>query len=112
MTVDERMMGLALEQARYAASIGETPVGAVIARGEEVISVGYNRRETGKNALYHAEILAIDAACQKLGGWRLPGCTLYVTLEPARCARARSSTRGCRGWYTAQRMRRPAVWTA
>ena len=82
MTLDERMMGLALEQAQYAASIGETPVGAVIARGEEVISVGYNRRETGKNALYHAEILAIDAACQKLGGWRLPGCTLYVTLEP------------------------------
>lgn len=72
----------ALLLARQAADEWETPVGAVIVRNGEVIATGRNRRENGKNALYHAEIEAIDAACKKLGGWRLPGCTLYVTLEP------------------------------
>ena len=80
--IDLDMMALAIEQAKKAGELGEVPIGAVIARKGEVISTGYNLRETDRNALAHAEILAIDAACKKLGGWRLSGCTLYVTLEP------------------------------
>lgn len=72
----------AIELARLAAAEGEVPVGAVIAREGEIIAEGRNRRERGKNALYHAEIEAIDKACARLGGWRLPGCELFVTLEP------------------------------
>lgn len=79
---DEALMERALELAREAAAEGEVPVGAVIARGGEIVAEGRNRRELGKNALYHAELEAIDGACKALGGWRLPGCTLYVTLEP------------------------------
>ena len=76
-------MSRALELARVAESLGEVPVGAVIVRyGEVVVSVGANLRETGKNALYHAETIAINNACEALGSWRLEGCTLYVTLEP------------------------------
>ena len=72
----------AIKQAKKAAKIGEAPIGAVIVRNGEVIARGYNKRETKKNALLHAEIIAIDRACKKLGGWRLPGCEMYVTLEP------------------------------
>ncbi len=72
----------ALTEAEKAAEMGEVPVGAVIVRNGEIISTGFNRRETEKNALCHAEIEAIDKACKKLGGWRLPECELYVTLEP------------------------------
>ena len=79
---DESFMRAALAEAKRAFDLGEVPVGAVIVRNGEVISTGYNRRETGKNALYHAELEAIDGACKALCGWRLPGCTLYVTLEP------------------------------
>ena len=79
---DARFMALALEQARLAAAEGEVPVGAVCVRNGEVISVGRNRREVGKNALAHAELEAIDLACRALGGWRLWQCELYVTLEP------------------------------
>lgn len=61
---------------------GEVPVGAVIVRNNEIISIGRNRREKEKNALLHAEIDAIDKACKALGGWRLWNCELYVTLEP------------------------------
>lgn len=75
-------MRLALEQARLSFNEGEVPVGAVVTRNGEVVSVGRNRREYGKNALYHAEIEAIDEACKKLGGWRLWECEMYVTLEP------------------------------
>ena len=75
-------MKRALSCAKKAAKIGEVPVGAVVVRNGEVISTGYNRRETDKNALRHAEITAIDRACKKLGGWRLWECDLYVTLEP------------------------------
>ena len=82
MPDDIFFMQKALDLAREAADELETPVGAVIVRGGEVIATGRNRREKGKNALYHAEIEAIDTACKALGGWRLPGCTLYVTLEP------------------------------
>lgn len=86
MIMEERdivFMKMALEAAERARDIGEVPVGAVIVRyGTDVISVESNLRETGKNALYHAEVRAIDSACKALGGWRLPQCTLYVTLEP------------------------------
>ncbi len=75
-------MRLAIEQAHLADEINEVPVGAIITKGDEVISSAFNRRETGKNALYHAELEAIDKACKKLGGWRLWQCELYVTLEP------------------------------
>ncbi|MDO4846957.1 MAG: nucleoside deaminase [Clostridiaceae bacterium] len=78
----EDFMCLALEQARLSFNEGEVPVGAVVTRNGEVVSVGRNRREYGKNALYHAEIEAIDEACKKLGGWRLWECEMYVTLEP------------------------------
>ena len=81
MTAQE-LMRAAIAQAEDAAAEGEVPVGAVVARDGEIISVGRNRREKNKNALAHAEIEAIDAACRKLGGWRLPGCELFVTLEP------------------------------
>lgn len=80
--IDEKFIRAAISQAKLAAESGEVPVGAVIVRGDEVISVGINRRESDKNALAHAELEAIDNACKKLGGWRLFGCTLYVTLEP------------------------------
>lgn len=80
--VDEQRMRIAIEQAELAAELGEVPVGAVIFRGDEFVSAAYNLRETGKNALAHAELLAIDAACKALGGWRLHQCDLYVTLEP------------------------------
>jgi len=82
MDYGKELMNAALALARVSFDEGEVPVGAVIARSGEVISTGRNRRELGKNALYHAEIEAINAACGALGGWRLPGCELYVTLEP------------------------------
>lgn len=81
-TDDEKYMLLAIDEAKKAESEDEVPVGAVIVRNGEVIASAYNTREYGKNALYHAEIKAIDEACKKLGGWRLVGCTMYVTLEP------------------------------
>ena len=79
---DKEYMEQALEQARLAYELGEVPVGAVIVQDGRVIATGYNRREVDKNALSHAEHTAIDNACKALGGWRLPRCTLYVTLEP------------------------------
>ena len=80
--MDEKFMRIALKQAEKAAKINETPIGAVIVRNGEIIARGYNKRETKKNALLHAEIIVIDKACKKLGGWRLPGCEIYITLEP------------------------------
>lgn len=79
---DKDFMLLAIEQAKLSAQELEVPVGAVITRNGEIISVGRNRRENGKNALAHAEIEAIDLACKKLGGWRLWECEMFVTLEP------------------------------
>ena len=77
-------MKRALELAREAYDEGEVPVGAVVVKKAtgEIVGEGRNRRETKKNALAHAEIEAIDMACRTLGGWRLPECALYVTLEP------------------------------
>ncbi len=79
---DKDFMTIAIEQAKLSAAELEVPVGAVIVRGGEIVSVGRNRRELGKNALAHAEIEAIDLACKKLGGWRLWECEMFVTLEP------------------------------
>ena len=79
---DFELMGAALDEARKAAALGEVPVGAVVAKDGEIVAAAHNTRETEKNALHHAELLAIDAACKKLGGWRLWQCELFVTLEP------------------------------
>lgn len=75
-------MQKALQLAKISAAEGEVPVGAIIVKGDEIVGTGRNRREYGKNALYHAEIEAIDNACKTLGGWRLWECDMYVTLEP------------------------------
>lgn len=80
--MEEKFMREAIAQAKKAAAIGETPIGAVIVRDGAVIARGYNKREIKKNALLHAEIIAVNKACKKLGGWRLPRCDMYVTLEP------------------------------
>ena len=79
---DERLVHLALEEARQAMKEGEVPVGALIVRGDEVISSAHNLRETRKTALDHAECAAIREACEQLGGWRLHECELFVTLDP------------------------------
>ncbi len=82
-------MGLALEQARLAAAHGDVPIGAAILREGELLAAAGNERERRRDPTAHAEILAIRAAAEALGGWRLPGTTLYVTLEPcAMCAGA------------------------
>lgn len=75
-------MQRAIELAQQSALEGEVPVGAVVVKDDEIVGEGRNRRELGKNALYHAELEAIDNACKALGGWRLWQCDLYVTLEP------------------------------
>lgn len=79
---DEDYMKEAIALAKIAAELGEVPVGAVAVWEGRIVGKGYNRRETDKNALRHAEISAIDEACKTLGGWRLWKCDLYVTLEP------------------------------
>jgi tRNA(adenine34) deaminase len=84
----------ALAEARRAAGIGEVPIGAVVVREGEVIGRGHNRRETDGDPLAHAELLAIHEAASRVGGWRLEGCTMYVTLEPcAMCAGALVNSR-------------------
>ena len=87
--MDKEFMKLALDQARLAKDIGEVPIGAVIVRNGQVIASAYNKRETFKNPLAHAEILAINKASERLDSWRLLDCTMYVTIEPcAMCAGA------------------------
>ncbi len=80
--VNPEFMKEALILAQKAFDDGEVPVGAVVVRKGEIVGRGRNRREKGKNALYHAEIEAINNACKALGGWRLWECELYVSLEP------------------------------
>lgn len=79
---DIEYMKKALLQAKRAEKIGEVPVGAVIVKDGKIIARGFNERESKGDATAHAEFTAIRRACKKLGGWRLTGCTLYVTLEP------------------------------
>jgi tRNA(adenine34) deaminase len=86
---DERMMALAIERAREAETHGDVPIGAVLAHDGELLAAAGNERELRADPTAHAEILAIRAAAEALGGWRLPATTLYVTLEPcAMCAGA------------------------
>ena len=104
---DEYYMSLALELAKESALEGEVPVGAVAVWDDgEIIGKGRNRREKGKNALYHAEIEAINNACKYKKGWRLHKCTLYVTLEPCpMCAGAMINARVDRVIYGAKDFR-------
>ncbi|AGT30476.1 adenosine deaminase [Geobacillus genomosp. 3] len=89
MNNDEYYMKLAIEEAKKAERIGEVPIGAVIVQDGRIIARAHNLRETKQRAIAHAEILAIDEACQATGSWRLERATLYVTLEPcAMCAGA------------------------
>jgi tRNA(adenine34) deaminase len=92
---DDRLwMTEALVEARRAAAIGEVPIGAVVVREGGAIGRGYNRREIDGDPLAHAEILAIRQAAAAMGGWRLTGCTMYVTLEPCpMCAGALVASR-------------------
>jgi tRNA(adenine34) deaminase len=87
--VDARMMRLALEEARACLGWGDVPVGAVVARGGEIFGRAGNERERRGDPTAHAEILALRQAAERVGTWRLDGCTAYVTLEPcAMCAGA------------------------
>ena len=82
MTEQEKYMKAAMTQAKKAYALGEVPIGCVIVHEGKIIGRGYNRRNTDKNTLAHAEITAINKASRKIGDWRLEDCTLYVTLEP------------------------------
>ncbi len=82
MTSDERFMREALQEAQMAFAIDEVPVGCVIVKDNEIISRAHNQKESKQNALAHAEIIAINKACETLGSWRLDDCEIFVTLEP------------------------------
>lgn len=89
LTIDEKYMKEAYRQAKKAYALGEVPIGCVIVHEGKIIGRGYNRRNTDKNTLAHAEITAIKRASKIIGDWRLEGCTMYVTLEPCQmCAGA------------------------
>ncbi len=93
----------AIRLAKKANSKKEVPIGAVIVRNDKIISRGFNKREKSKNALNHAEIIAINKACKKLKEWRLENCTLYVTLEPCpMCAGAIANARIKKVFYGAK----------
>ncbi len=82
MLNDEKFMKAAIKQAQKAYDLGEVPIGAVVVYDGRIIGRGYNRRNTDKVALAHAEITAIKKAARVMGDWRLEGCTIYITLEP------------------------------
>ena len=89
MNQEEKFMKAAIREAKKAEKLEEVPIGCVIVYNDKIIARGYNRRNTDKNTLAHAELLAIKKASKKLGDWRLEGCTMYVTLEPCQmCAGA------------------------
>jgi len=89
LTEEERYMKEAIRQARKAWKLREVPIGCVIVKDGKIIARGYNRRNTDKNTLAHAELLAIRKASRALGDWRLEACTMYITLEPCQmCAGA------------------------
>ena len=89
MTSDERYMKEAIKQARKAYALNEVPIGCVIVSNDKIIARAYNRRNTDKCTLSHAEITAIKKAAKKCGDWRLEECTIYITLEPCQmCAGA------------------------
>ena len=89
MTQDEKYMKAAIREAKKAYKLEEVPIGCVIVQNDKIIARGYNRRNTDKNTLAHAELSAIKKASKKTGDWRLEDCTMYVTLEPCQmCAGA------------------------
>lgn len=89
LKIDNKYMKEALRLARKAAALGEVPIGCVIVCGDKIVGRGYNRRNTDKCTLNHAEITAIKKASKAVGDWRLEGCSMYVTLEPCQmCAGA------------------------
>ena len=89
LTTDEKFMKQAIKQAKKAYALDEVPIGCVIVQNDKIIARGYNRRNTDKNTLAHAELAAIKKASKKTGDWRLEDCTMYVTLEPCQmCAGA------------------------
>ena len=106
-------MKYALSLARLSAEEGEVPVGAIVVCDGKIVGEGRNRRETVKNALYHAEIEAINEACKNLGGWRLWKCDLYVTLEPCpMCAGAIINSRIKNVYFGASDQKNGAVVSA
>lgn len=107
---DRQFMQLALEEAKKAGDLGEVPIGAVIVHEGEVIASASNLRETTQNAVTHAELMAIQQACEKVGSWRLEETTLYVTLEPCpMCAGAILQSRIPRVVYGARDMKAGCV---
>lgn len=100
MTQDEKYMKEAIKQAKKAYALDEVPIGCVIVQDDKIIARGYNRRNTDKNTLAHAEITAIKKASKKTGDWRLEDCTLYVTLEPCQM---------CAGAIVQSRMKRVVI---
>lgn len=89
MTQDEKYMKAAIREAKKAYKLDEVPIGCVIVQNDKIIARGYNRRNTDKNTLAHAELSAIKKASKRTGDWRLEDCTMYVTLEPCQmCAGA------------------------
>ena len=108
---DADYMALALLAAEISGARGEVPVGAILVHKDRgFLSYGVNGRESAKNALWHAEMEAIDRGCRALGGWRLTGCTLYVTLEPCpMCAGAIWNARISRVVYGAKDSRAGAM---
>lgn len=102
MTQDEKYMKAALTQAKKAYALKEVPIGCVIVQSGRIIARGYNRRNTDKNPLAHAELSAIKKASKKTGDWRLEDCTMYVTLEPCQM---------CAGAIVQSRMKRVVIAT-
>ena len=99
---DVKWMREAIKQAKKAESYDEVPIGCVIVKDDKIIARGYNKRETLQQSIAHAEIMAIQKACKKLGTWRLEDCSLYVTLEPCpMCAGAIIQSRITRVVYGA-----------
>jgi tRNA(adenine34) deaminase len=112
MNEDEMYMALALEEARLAAAEGEVPIGAVLVCDGAVVSRGRNGREHAADPTAHAELIAIREGAQRLGRWRLSGCTLYVTLEPCpMCAGAMVNARIDRLVYGAADPKAGAIGT-
>lgn len=110
MKNDHQFMQLAIEEAQKAATLGEVPIGAIIIYQDQVIASAHNLRETSQNAVTHAELMAIQHACDVIGSWRLEETTLYVTLEPCpMCAGAILQSRIPRVVYGARDLKAGCV---
>lgn len=99
---DEKYMREALKQAKKAYLLGEVPIGCVIVYEDKIIGRGYNKRNTNKTTLSHAELIAISKASKKMGDWRLEDCTIYITLEPCQM---------CSGAIVQARIKRAVIGT-